>query len=274
MKKSSCLINNIIRENRWKCIYKEQAPIIATAIHKGHYIDNEIIEQMIIPEEDRLREEDPYTELFASICENKIIIQLSRFMVDMNRPQHRAVYLNPGESWGISVWKKPLTNKSIRYLDKLYLQFYNDIRKYLDIFKNEFNHFVILDIHSYNHQRSGPEEMPDDPKVNPDINVGTGTMQTKKWRILIDQFIHNLGGQHINGRRLDVRENVKFQGGYFPKWIHNNYMENACVLSIEIKKIFMNEWTGEVNYEKVDAVKEALRSTIPGIYDELSKLTE
>ena len=33
------------------------------------------------------------------------------------------------------------------------------------------------------------------------------------------------------------------------KGIHERYPEKACVIAIEFKKIFMDEWTGEVRGE-------------------------
>jgi hypothetical protein len=44
------------------------------------------------------------------------------------------------------------------------------------------------------------------------------------------------------------------------------------VLSVEVKKFFMNEWTGEVDRELLEAVGEALSSTVPGVLEELGRL--
>jgi hypothetical protein len=42
-------------------------------------------------------------------------------------------------------------------------------------------------------------------------------------------------------------------------------------LSIEFKKFFMDEWTGEPDEILVDAIADALRFTLPGLRDELAR---
>jgi hypothetical protein len=74
------------------------------------------------------------------------------------------------------------------------------------------------------------------------------------------------------GRRLDVRENVRFRGGFFGAWVHEAFPESVCVLSIDIKKFFMDEWTGQGDETQVAAIERALKSTVWGVYEELVKL--
>jgi hypothetical protein len=38
-----------------------------------------------------------------------------------------------------------------------------------------------------------------------------------------------------------------------------------------VKKFFMDEWTGEPDYSIINSITSALKSTIPGVVDELSK---
>ena len=105
------------------------------------------------------------------------------------------------------------------------------------------------------------------------MNLGTGTMPDRnRWAPLIDRFIHELRSFDFPEGKLDVRENVKFRGGAFPAWAHRTFPESACVLSIEFKKFFMDEWTGEPDEALVGAITSALRSTVPGALDELAAL--
>ena len=62
----------------------------------------------------------------------------------------------------------------------------------------------------------------------------------------------------VGGRELDVRENVKFRGGYLSWWIHEHYPEQGLALAIEVKKFFMDEWTGAPNHELIADLKVAL----------------
>ena len=41
--------------------------------------------------------------------------------------------------------------------------------------------------------------------------------------------------------------------------------------SIEVKKFFMDEWTGVPDHAVINAIGEALKSTVPGVLEELAK---
>lgn len=45
----------------------------------------------------------------------------------------------------------------------------------------EYGRFLVLDLHSYNHRRAGPNAPPADPERNPEVNIGTGTMDRGRW---------------------------------------------------------------------------------------------
>ena len=70
---------------------------------------------------------------------------------------------------------------------------------------------------------------------------------------------------------LDVRENVRFRGGNCARWIHGRFPESACVLSIEVKKFFMDEWTADLDTVLLGAIGDALRASIPGAVEELTR---
>jgi len=74
------------------------------------------------------------------------------------------------------------------------------------------------------------------------------------------------------GGKLDVRENVKFQGGNMPRWVHEHYPETGCAIAIEYKKFFMDEWEGEPDDHEVECIFRAIRSTLPGVRKELERL--
>ena len=99
---------------------------------------------------------------------------------------------------------------------------------------------MVYDLHSYNHRRKGLGAPPEDPGGNPEINLGTGTMDRLYWSGLIDRFISDLRHYDFTDRHLDVRENIKFKGGYFPRWIHENFDKKVCCLSIEVKNVHLS----------------------------------
>jgi N-formylglutamate amidohydrolase len=159
-------------------------------------------------------------------------------------------------------------NRSLAQYDT----FYSEIQNLFTHFTAQFGRFVVFDLHSYNHRRNGPNDSTADPAQNPEVNVGTGTMNRKQWALLIEQFMTDLRAFDFLGRHLDVRENIKFRGGHLACWTHQTFPESACVLAIEFKKFFMDEWTGEPDQLKLDTIRQALQSTVPGIFESLEQL--
>ena len=71
---------------------------------------------------------------------------------------------------------------------------------------------------------------------------------------------------------LDARENVVFEGRNLAWWVHDRYPRVGCVLALEFKKTFMDEWTGELHAERFRCAQEGLAAALPGLYDELELL--
>jgi len=92
------------------------------------------------------------------------------------------------------------------------------------------------------------------------------------WAPVVECWLGAMRNYDYLGRRLDVRENVKFVGGQLPKWIHENFPNSVCTLAIEVKKFFMNEWTGELNRDEHAAIGKALSQAAAAGGDELEKI--
>jgi len=81
-------------------------PIIATAIHAGHHVRDELIPLMEIPQNQRLFEEDTATEEMIQGLSNTIWGLESRAVYDLNRSPNLALPLTP-ESSGASRSMEP-----------------------------------------------------------------------------------------------------------------------------------------------------------------------
>jgi len=247
-------------------------PVVAAAIHAGHNLRKEVEEWMALNDKARLREEDPYTDAWTSVADIRIIGETSRFELDVNRQRAHAIYLTPEEAWGLKVWKGSLPGDLIECSLKKYDAFYREATKILSELQERTGPFVVLDLHSYNQIRPDPDSPPADPELNPEVIVGTSNMDRKRWAPVVDRLIGNLRSFDFFGRRLDVRENVKWTGGAFSQWIHNTFPKYGCSFAIEFKKIFMNEWTGELYPELHEAIGRALRHAVRGLTQELKNL--
>jgi hypothetical protein len=248
-------------------------PLVATAIHDGHEVREGLLELMSITESSRLREEDPFTGGWTDVAPTRVVGKRSRFEVDLNRPREKAVYRTPADAWGLEVWKDAIPEAEVDRSIQEYDEFYSALKELYTEKAARYGRFVVFDLHTYNHRRDGPSGAVADPALNPQVNVGTGTLADRRlWASVIDRFISDLGAFDFPGGRLDVRENVKFRGGNCGAWAHQNFAGSACVLSVEVKKFFMDEWTGTPDPELLDAVGRAIAATVPGVLEELERL--
>jgi hypothetical protein len=255
------------------CIFRRgRGPIVAAAVHQGHATRDAVEAALLLGEAERLREEDPYTGEWAQIANTQLLSLRSRFEVDLNRPRDQAVYRMPEDAWGLNVWRErpsaELVDDSLQEYDAFYMATEMLLRQLVE----EHGPIVVYDLHTYNHRRNGPRAPLADPSENPEVNVGTGTMDRGYWAPIVDRFISDLRAFDFTGRHLDVRENVKFRGGGFGSWIHATFPKQVCAIAIEFKKFFMDEWTGEADLDEVERIFRALQSTLPGVTAELAAL--
>jgi N-formylglutamate deformylase len=252
----------------WRTV-EGDGPFIAVALHDGHAVRDEVASFLAIGEEDRRREEDPFTADWVTVAPTQVVGLRSRFEVDLNRPRDRAVYAGPDDAWGLSVWKGELDEALVGRSLAEYDAFYRAMRDLFSGVAERHGHFVVFDLHSYNYRRGGPDASPADEAANPQVNVGTGPVDRTRWGPLVERFMGDLRSYPFCGGPLDVRENVKFRGGHFSRWVHETFPHSACVLAIEFKKFFMDEWTGEPDRPVVEDIRKALASTVPGVLQQL-----
>lgn len=251
-----------IDDRSWWRTGRGEGPVVATAIHDGHGLRAEVRAAMALGEADRLREEDPYTGQAVVGVANHVVACRSRFEFDLNRGAADAVYATPEQSWGLRVWREePAEELVARSLD-IHAAFYRMMGGLLDDMAAAHGRFVLLDVHSYNHRRSGPDGAPTPQADAPDINIGTFSMPRALWAPVLEPVIDAMRAFEFNGRRLDVRENVAFQGkGELTRFVHDRYPGAGCAIAIEFKKFFMDEWTGAADPAELAAMRGLIEET-------------
>lgn len=255
-------------------IQEADSPVIGVALHNGHDLRPEVEEIMMLADAERRREEDPLTAEWIQITTDRVRVRRSRFEVDLNRPRERAVYRTPADAWGLEIWKQPPSDALVQRSLAVYDVFYAALQDFLEAKLRQFPFLVVLDMHTYNHRRGGPEADVEPEDENPEFNVGTGTMDRERWADVVDPFLEGLRGSLIRAAYPDVRENVKFQGGEMSSWIHHTFPERVCSLAVEVKKTFMDEWSGTADLAHVREVQEALLATVPGLVSALERRAE
>ena len=238
-------------------VQRGSGPIVATAIHDGHDLRPEVARAMALGEADRLREEDPFSGQAVRDVGTHIVVHRSRFEIDLNRAAAEAVYVGPEQSWGLDVWRPGAPDEELvkRSLE-LHDDYYRMLGTLLEDVAARHRRFVLIDVHSYNHRRDGPGGAATPQADAPDVNIGTFSMPRERWAFLLDPLIETMGAFDFNGRRLDVRENVAFQGkGEQTRFVHANFPESGCAIALEFKKFYMDEWTGEPIRAELDAMR-------------------
>ncbi len=250
---------------------KGTSPIVATAVHEGHQVRDELSGLFNISDEERLREEDPFTGKWLQVSDNNIIVHHSRFETDVNRPREKAVYIKPGDAWGLKVWKNELQQEVIDLSLRVYDDFYTQAKEYFDSLFSLHEKILVYDIHSYNHRREA-KDIAADTNENPEVNIGTKNMDHEIWKPLVQAMINAIRNFDYNGRHLDVRENIKFKGGYFGQWLYEQYGKKICPVSVEFKKFFMDEWTGEPFEKDIQLINQLLIESKEPVLDALKKI--
>ncbi|MGF1550129.1 MAG: N-formylglutamate amidohydrolase [Sphingomonadaceae bacterium] len=244
-------------ESPWYTLARGQGPVAAAAIHDGHGLRPEVAAAMALSGAERLREEDPFTGEAIGGVPSRAVAGRSRFEVDLNRAPAEAVYRAPGQSWGLRVWKEgPPPDDLVARSLAIHASFYAAMKQLMDELAAAHGRFVLLDVHSYNHRRDGPDAPPMPQEEAPDINIGTFSMPRERWAWLLDPLIEAIAGYDYGGRRLDVRENVSFQGkGELARFTHAHFPHSGCCIAFEFKKFYMDEWTGKPERRELELMR-------------------
>ncbi len=228
----------------YACSLPGDSALLGTAIHDGHRLRPSLESFCALGRAGRLREEDPFTRPFAELCPEWLAGCHSRFEVDLNRPPSKAVYRRPEDAWGLRCWKGDLPEEEREQSLSLHRSFYRMLKE--DLLRRLVRHerLLVLDFHSYNHRRDGRDTPPADPAENPEINIGTGALDLDEWGDLLEAFVDGL-----RERGRDTRLNVKFNGGYLNRRLVRTGKGRIGVFSVEYRKDFMDEWTGELDHK-------------------------
>ncbi|MGI8559918.1 MAG: N-formylglutamate amidohydrolase [Luteimonas sp.] len=252
----------------WDLVLGE-GPVVATAIHDGHRMRGSLLPHLAFDEDQRRRDEDALTGVLATAGDVRLRVRSSRFEVDLNRPRDKALSTDPADTWGLQVWRGPLPPHEIAASLAAYDRFYAMIRGLLDALLARWSCLLLIDIHSYNHRRDGPDAPPADQAGNPDIELGVTTLDKERWGSVVKRFAEALRNSHVAGRSPDVRENIRYPtGGHFPEWVYATYGDRICTISPEYKKIYMDEWTARSDIAVLEDFRNGLERAVDAVRGE------
>ncbi len=227
---------------------EEPSPIIGVALHHSQRVRKHLEDRMAISAKDRRYEEDPETHRFLRCTTHRLTPNQSRYEMDMNRPPHTAVYMSPEMAWGNKLWKAPPEPATIEQTLERWYEFHTLVDIAVQDAIERFGRAVVLDLHSYNYQRDGATDWRTDGK--PVINLGTRHLELdEEGQELKDWFLDRLETTTVDGEECLVEENSVFYGGYLNRRLSRTYGADCITLSVEYKKVYMDENTGRVHNE-------------------------
>ena len=226
----------------------EYVPFVGTAIHHGHRLRERLSVLCALSETERYYEEDPGTGDWLDGLPVTLVAGDSRYEYDLNRSPEACIY---EKAWGKNIWKTPLSNHEKRIsLDK-HARYYRILEALLNKLEGIFGRCLLLDVHSYNWQRDGKSDAPV-------FNIGTAQVDKRRWHKTLKKLEESLESIDLPNLKVSSEQDAVFYGLGYQATFTRQHFQSVLTIPLEIKKIYMDETTGEV----FPLVHEALREQL------------
>lgn len=230
------------------------APYIATAIHAGSKVRDELRPLMAVSTAGRYFEEDPETDTMIRGAASAVWGLDARSEYDLNRPPVDALPLTPGQFWGTKVYARQPTAAMKRTSLAKYDEFYAFMAGWVETTLEKFGVGLVYDVHSYNISRQVKKGVASPPV----FNLGTAGIDRHRWAASVENWLDRLKKVEIPGVRTNVAENLVFSGkGELCRRL-TRWDPRILVLPTEVSKSYMDERTGRVDRAAVNALREGL----------------
>lgn len=236
-------------------------PFIGTAIHYAGEVRPDIRDKVKLDRTAAYYEEDPETHRFLSPFLHTLTPNQSRFEFDINRPPDTTIYTKPSLAWGLDVWKTPLNQFEREFSLEKWYEFHTMVDCAVEDAIERFGRAIVFDFHSYNYQRNDYVDWRTDEK--PVINIGTRHLALDAdGRELVDWFLGDMKKHTVDGEECLVEENGVFYGGYLNRRLSHLYGPKVITLSVEYKKVYMDERTGEIHEDILGDLVAQMNETV------------
>ena len=170
---------------------------------------------------DRLREEDPFTGQAIVDVPTHIIAHRSRFEARSHTRAGNRGLSNAGAILGLEVWREPPLDAVVEGSLGISSPLLRRRREPVRDIAADLPALRLLDVPATNHAAPAPTARRSRPTKRRKFNIGTFSMPREEWAWLLDPLLQAMREYDFGGRRLDVRENVAFQGkGELTRFVH------------------------------------------------------
>ncbi len=219
---------------------------VCTAIHDGHHLRENLLDNCLLDESERLYEEDPFTGALIEDMPITLTGLDSRYEYDLNRGEETCVYET---AWGKEVWKQPLTKDQKNESLEKHRRFYRVAVALAKKLQAIHGSCLFYDMHSYNYIRREESD-------TPAFNIGTEQLDKQRWGDVINHWNDRLNRIEMPGTAMRSALDEVFYGRGNQATVMKPYADNVLVLPTELKKIFMDELTGELHGSFFSELKE------------------
>lgn len=245
---------------------RDAGPVVATAIHAGHRVRPRVARWMMVNEPERTRREERQTAQLCAIAGNQIIVHLSRFEIDLDRPRDEAVYLDAEHAWGLAVWREPPPREVFCESLALYDLFYDQVHGFLEHVLQKQQRVVVLDLHSDADTPFGA--VLDNEEQRPTLTITTHPARRAQWERLLHRFERDLKRFDRGDCGVEVRKEERYPGGHFASWINDGFGHAICTITIHVSEPSGAQPTDLSAAGSLLPIESALRSTIKGLTEE------
>ncbi|QBG35415.1 flavohemoglobin expression-modulating QEGLA motif protein [Litorilituus sediminis] len=230
----------------------EYTPLICAAIHNGQRLRAELSKLFLLSKQEKYHEEAPYTDELLSSFPIQLIANDSRFEYDLNRAKALSTYFKRANQK--QIWQKSLTPKQRLISHQKHESFYKVLEAIVSVIEKQFGNAIVFDIHSYNYKQRDEN--------TPTFNIGSEQIDVERWGQVIKHFERQLNKIELPNLDVSAETDKVFHGrGYFISHI-NAHFDNTLVLPIEVKKVFMDENSGELYPLVLEELKSGFKNAI------------
>ena len=242
---------------------------VCTAIHDGHNLREDLRDNCLLDESERLYEEDPFTGALVKDMPITLTGLDSRYEYDLNRGEEACVYET---AWGKEVWRQPLTEDQKNTSLEKHRRFNRVVVALAKKLQALHGSCLFYDMHSYNYVRR-------DESDTPAFNIGTEQLDMQRWGDVINHWNKRLNTIEMPGTAMRSALDEVFYGRGNLATVMKPWADNVLVLPTELKKTFMDELSGELNDSffkelKEKFCKELLQNTLYFVEQECSDFEE
>lgn len=226
----------------------DYVPYVGTAIHNGHRFREALEEQCHLNTSERLYEEDPGTADWLDGLPITLVANDSRYEYDLNRPPESCIY---EEAWDKTIWSRPLADHERQLSLEKHACYYRILGVLLQKLETRFGRCLLFDVHSYNMQR-------DNRQTAPVFNIGTSQIEKRRWHKTLKSLNEALNQIELPNLEVQAEQDVVFYGKGYQATFTRQHCSSVLTIPIEVKKVYMDELTGDF----FPLVHEALRENL------------